>query len=375
MHSPHRFTPAFVVAALLTCQSLLAQEAPPASQPAPGSQPTTGPAGKLEMSPQDFRFGDTWQGFPAEREFTVKNVGAGPLEISVTSSCGCTVASKPKSPLPPGESSTFKVTYNTTNLGPTDKHVTVTTNDPDRITFDIPVQGTVKPLYEIKPGDYIIFEELDRDTHATGSVRVESKYTGPMHAKLLANYNSEWGPFDVQLTPIQPGREFEVSATTRPPLPVGRSMGTVQIDTGLPNVLPITVRISGYVPPRVAAQPDRLAVTQQFTRPMQHTVRLVYRESEPVEVTDVKCDLPDVHWEIQPPSPPPEGSHMAYREIRLTVPGFADLPAKGGKLDIYTDAGGEFAKLTVQIERRLPHVRRPPRPPAPPAAQPPTPTP
>jgi hypothetical protein len=361
------------VVAALACGSLFTPENPPALQTAPSSQPgatqpTTGPAPRLEMSPTDFRFGETWQGFPAEREFTVKNVGEAPLTVEVTSSCGCTVATKPKSPLGPGQSSTFKIAYQTSNLGPVDRRVTVTSNDPARSNVDIPVQGTVKPLYEIKPSEFIVFDELDRDSQASGSVRIESKFSGALHMKLLPNHDREWGPFDVKLTEIQPGREYEVSATTDPPLPVGRSTGTVQVDTGLPNVQPVSVRLSAYVPPRLVVQPERLFVTPQFTQPMQHTVRLVYRQDEPVAVKDVKCDLPEVHWEVLPPSPPPEGSHLAYREIRVTVPGFAGLPAKGGKLEIYTDAGGEFEKLTVSIERRLPRARRPPRPPAPPPA-------
>jgi len=369
---PHRVAVTLTVA--LACSAVFAQDTAPSSQPGT-PRPTTGPAGKLEISPAEFRFGDTWQGFPAEREFTVKNVGAGPLTIEVTSSCGCTVATKPKTPLEPGESSTFKISYQTSNLGPADKRVTVTTNDPERANVEIPVQGTVRPLYDIKPSEHIAFEELDSDSRVSGSIRIESKYPEGLRLKLLPNSQNEWGPFDVRVTEIQPGHEYEVTAATKPPLPVGRSVGNALIDVGLPNVLPIPVRFFANVPPRVAVQPDRLYVTQQFTQPMQHTVRLVYREREPVQVTNVQCDLADVCWEVLPPSPPSEGSHMAAREIRVTVPGFAALPARGGKLDIYTDAGGEFEKLTVSIERRLPRTRRPPRPPQPSAVQPPAPPP
>jgi hypothetical protein len=351
--------------AALACSIAFAQQTAPPSQPVT-SPPTTGPSGKLELSPTEFRFGETWQGFPAEREFTVKNVGVGPLTVQVISSCGCTVVTAPKSPLEPGESSTFKIGYQTSNLGTADRRVTVTTSDPNRSQVGIPVQGTVKPLYEIKPGEHIIFDELDSDSHASGSIRIESKYPGGMSLKMMPGQEEERGPFDVQLTEVEPGHVFDVSAATKPPLPVGRSLGTVNIETGLPNVAPIQVRLFATVPPRVSVQPDRLFVTRQFTQPMQQTLRLVYRQNEPVEVTGVQCDLANVTWEILAPSPPPEGSRMAFREIRVTVPGFAELPATGGKLDIHTDAGGEYEKLTVSIERRLPKPRRLPRPPAPP---------
>jgi hypothetical protein len=374
-----------VVAAALARGSVFAQQAgsgqqpPPAAQPSSGSQPgatqpTTGPAPKLELHPTDFRFGEVWQGLPAEREFTVKNVGAGPMNVEVTSSCGCTVVSKPKSPLDPGESSTFKIAYQTSNLGPTDKRVTVTTNDPSQSNVEIPVQGTVKPLYEITPTEHIVFQELDRDSQVSGSVRIESKYDKPLNMKVKPD--QALSAFEVALREIQPGREYELVATTKPPLEVGWNIAAVLVETGLADAAPITVHLSASVPPRVALDPARLFVTPQFTQPMQHTVRVDYRKSEPVNITDVQCDLPAVQFEVMPPCDPPEGSRLAFREIRVTVPGFRELPPGGAQLYIFTDAEGELAKLTVSIERRLPPQRRgpkyPPRPvnPAPAASQP-----
>jgi hypothetical protein len=352
----------------LACAPLFAQEPTPASQPA-ATQPTTGPAPKLELSPTELRFGETWQGFPMEREFTVKNTGEGPLTVVVTSSCGCTVVTKPDSPLLPGQSSTFKIGYQTSNLGPVDRRVTVTSNDPARMNVEIPVQGTVKPICEIKPSEHIVFEDVDRDTRESGSVRIESLYTdGPLHMKLKPD--QELDRFEVALQELQPGREFELTGTTKPPLEVGWNNATVQVDTGLENTAPVLIYLTARVPPRLEVQPNRLFVTPQFTQPMQFTVRIQYRKREPVNITNMTCDLSTVKYELLPASETAAENRMAYREIRVTVPGFNDIPVKPATLTIFTDAGGEFEKLNVSIERRIPPARRPPRPPSQPTPQP-----
>lgn len=62
-------------------------------------------------------------------EFTFTNTGKEPLILSKPiSSCGCTVPTWPQEPILPGKSDAIKVTYNTNNIGPINKTVTVYSN-------------------------------------------------------------------------------------------------------------------------------------------------------------------------------------------------------------------------------------------------------
>ncbi|HIW86994.1 MAG TPA: DUF1573 domain-containing protein [Candidatus Onthomorpha intestinigallinarum] len=62
-------------------------------------------------------------------EFKYTNTGKAPLIISkVRSSCGCTVPKWSKEPLMPGQSASITVKYNTNNVGPINKSVTVESN-------------------------------------------------------------------------------------------------------------------------------------------------------------------------------------------------------------------------------------------------------
>lgn len=62
-------------------------------------------------------------------EFKFTNTGKEPLILSrPISSCGCTVPTWPKEPILPGKSDVIKVTYNTINVGPINKTVTIYSN-------------------------------------------------------------------------------------------------------------------------------------------------------------------------------------------------------------------------------------------------------
>ena len=83
---------------------------------APGAPAATSGA-RMKLSPSEFDFKEVWQSQPAEGEFSIENVGTEPLTLDTRSSCGCTVATKLKSPLDPGETTKFKISYNTSRPG------------------------------------------------------------------------------------------------------------------------------------------------------------------------------------------------------------------------------------------------------------------
>ncbi|NQV01826.1 MAG: DUF1573 domain-containing protein [Bacteroidia bacterium] len=74
-------------------------------------------------------YGTIVKGANGTCEFQFTNTGKEPLILSKPiSSCGCTVPTWPKEPILPGKSEVIKVTYNTRNIGPINKTVTVYSN-------------------------------------------------------------------------------------------------------------------------------------------------------------------------------------------------------------------------------------------------------
>lgn len=88
-------------------------------------------------------FGNIPQDVPATYDFIFTNSGSAPLIISAADgSCGCTVPEYPKEPVMPGKTGKIKVTFNAKAVGPFQKSVTITSNDPNSPT-ELRIKGTV----------------------------------------------------------------------------------------------------------------------------------------------------------------------------------------------------------------------------------------
>ncbi|MFH1161447.1 MAG: DUF1573 domain-containing protein [bacterium] len=96
-------------------------------------------------------YGTIIQGSDGTCEFKFTNSGKEPLILSKPmSSCGCTVPTWPQEPILPGKSEAIKVTYNTNNLGPINKSVTVYSNaKTNRLILQIKGKVVAKPTETI----------------------------------------------------------------------------------------------------------------------------------------------------------------------------------------------------------------------------------
>ncbi len=84
---------------------------------------------KMKFKTETIDYGEIAKGSDGVRVFEFTNIGNEPLIITqVKSSCGCTVPSKPKGPVGPGESSSISVKYDTKRVGPIRKTLTVYSN-------------------------------------------------------------------------------------------------------------------------------------------------------------------------------------------------------------------------------------------------------
>lgn len=90
-----------------------------------------------------YNFGKLPVGVPVSHEFNFTNTGEIPLVISsVQASCGCTVTSYSKDPIPPGAQGFVSATYNAAKVGVFTKTVTVTANT-DESAVVLTIQGEV----------------------------------------------------------------------------------------------------------------------------------------------------------------------------------------------------------------------------------------
>lgn len=99
--------------------------------------------GVFEFKTEVIDYGTIEQNADGVRKFEFKNVGKSPIVIStVKGSCGCTVPTKPKDPILPGETGEIGVKYATNRVGAFTKTVTVTSNASEG-TKVLKIKGTV----------------------------------------------------------------------------------------------------------------------------------------------------------------------------------------------------------------------------------------
>lgn len=105
----------------------------------------------MQLDYDDMDYGTIGQGDEPLRVFTFTNTGDAPLQITnAKGSCGCTVPTYPKEPINPGEKAKIEVRYDTNRIGPFQKTVTLTTNEPEAVsTHILKIHGTVNA----KPAD------------------------------------------------------------------------------------------------------------------------------------------------------------------------------------------------------------------------------
>ena len=106
----------FTLSVVVACFGLYAQDASDG-----------GPQMKFETPVIDY--GTIEHKADGQREFVFTNTGAAPLIISnARGSCGCTVPTFPKEPIPPGATGKIGVKYDTKRVGKFTKTITLTTN-------------------------------------------------------------------------------------------------------------------------------------------------------------------------------------------------------------------------------------------------------
>ena len=83
----------------------------------------------LKFKTEIIDYGTITQNSEGKRLFTFTNTGDAPLLITkVKTSCGCTVPSYSKAPIPPGSEGELEIKYDTKRLGAFTKTITVMSN-------------------------------------------------------------------------------------------------------------------------------------------------------------------------------------------------------------------------------------------------------
>lgn len=330
---------------------VLAQEPQPPTaggEQQPAAATTEGQP-KLELSTEEWDFGQVWSGEPATTEITIRNAGNAPLTITrVKTSCGCTAAKPSKDVLQPGETDVIKLSYNTKkNKEDVHQTVAISTNDPVRPVVSVVVKGTVKFPYTASPAA-LAFGRLTYDSEESKEMQIEITYDKPLDLKLKDEPGEQ--PYNLKLEEVEKGRKYKLLATTKPPLKRGAARMNAVLETGDEQVPEIVISVSGFVQPRVQVSPSRLYVPASMSREQERPIRITYDSRKPLKILEATASTDAIKVRV-----------LEQRENRFRAAGFdthelrAILPAgdqipDGAYILIKTDdEDPEFREIKIPI--------------------------
>ena len=169
---------------------------------------------KIEFSNPEFSFGEVLAGKSVVHEFRFKNTGDSDLVIrEVTTSCGCTAALASESTIKPGKSGVVKASFDTAGRKSFQtKTVTVKSNDPDRSSTSLKIEGKVVPIVDIDP-NFINFGSNVRSGEAV--VKTTKVFTTLKRTFKIVSITSNLPQVTCQTNPFEKEGEFgyEISVT------------------------------------------------------------------------------------------------------------------------------------------------------------------
>jgi hypothetical protein len=196
-----------------------------------------------------FDFGSIYRGAQIERPVTLKNNGTDTLILgNIEASCGCTAAAVSSKRVPPGETETLLIKFNSRNFsGTVHKTVTVNSNTPDSPRVVIEFTANIIDEIGLTPQNFwfkdaivgkpntvtIVIKNGGKDTLQISEVRTSIQ-------NLALNLPSG---------PILPGATYELTATFTPKAPIPIISDYIFLQTTNPRQSTVTVPVYGNAKP------------------------------------------------------------------------------------------------------------------------------
>ena len=298
-----------------------------------------GPVPRITSPARVQELGQILRGTVLERTFVLQNQGDAPLDITdVHAACDCTTVPLARTRIAPRESLTLRVKLDTAKLlGPIEKSILLTSNDPQLPVFALELRGQVMSPYTLEPAS-LRFTPIGRNGSWSGTLAltrtdgkplqvqgVRVKGNSSFHARFRKTPGKESG---VILVAYQPGAE---------PHPVEASIEVVLDDPLQPT---LEAPLVGRVLRDVGVFPARLEFGPTRPGDALDTRVLLTFHNPAVELQSVSCEPEILAFEVVPrrslSTKPGEPGPARGLEIRLRVKPGAAAGAATGKIVLHT---------------------------------------
>ena len=192
-------------------------------------------------------FGTIYRGDVVERNVDLKNTGTDTLVLgNVEVSCGCTGTVVAKDHIPPGDSGTLLIKFNSRNFtGPIHKTVVVNSNAKAEARTIIEFSGTVIDEIILQPQNFWF---KDAEVGRTDSIVMTIKNNGHDELRLKSSRaRLEGFSLRIPTEPLKPGETGTIVAVFTPGKEMPVIAESVFIETTNPRQPTLTVPIYGNV--------------------------------------------------------------------------------------------------------------------------------
>lgn len=250
-------TLAFVLSIMTAGMAMVvAQQAP--APPVETLAAANGVGPKIQFATPVYDFGRVRAGEPARHTYVFTNTGDALLIIkNVQPQCGCTTAGSWTKEVEPGQTGSIPIQFNTAGYnGPVFKQITVNCNVTNQPAIFLQIKGTIYKPIEMIPPMTILNVPPDADM-VSGVVAVTNNTDEPL---VLSAPESNNRMFAAELKTNVPGKAYQLTISTVPPLSMGTSQGQITLRTGWTNPPTVNVPVMANVQPTVLVIPTYMTL-------------------------------------------------------------------------------------------------------------------
>ncbi len=191
-------------------------------------------------------FGEMISGAKLDKKLTIKNTGKDTLIIEkVQASCGCTAALISQNVIPPGDTGSISIGFNSQGFeGRVQKTVTVYSNDTSKSQLLINFTANITSILKFDP-QMIYFQNLTLDTTAIMNVKVRNNTTESVEI-ISFDHKIVGLQVNIMQRKIMPNEITEMSIKFNP-TSQGMSQGEIIVNTQNKKQLKLPLRFYAFV--------------------------------------------------------------------------------------------------------------------------------
>jgi len=254
----------------------------------------------------------------------------------------------------PGETGKIPISIKTTNgSGRLAKSITVSTNiqSSAKATITLNIQGEVWQPVQVEPRS-AAFGRITIDTAQetpTRKLTIVNNVEGDLK---LADIQSTNPAFQAEVTPIEPGRKYELTVSIVEALKSGNNAGKINISTGIAETPTLVVPVYAYITSPVDVTPAQLALPVVRSEDLTRHFYVRSNNNKPLKISDLKSSSPDLKLQLTDIR-----NSLTYR-LTVDVPA-SYKPGDGNDTISFKTDNGTVPVVSIPITDQRPVAKRP----------------